>query len=72
MKAGGYSPQAPPDPLVLFKLPNLHSPGANVWAFQKAFGSNANKDNGKWGFDVYFESLDGTDESQKQTCETFS
>ena len=59
--SSGYTPEAPPDPAVLFRLTNKVAADANVFAFQKAFAGN----NGKWGFDVYFES----DESDEMTCE---
>ena len=64
MQGGRYTPESPPDPLALFRLQNEVYSSANVFAFQKAFGKNAREDAGKWGFDVFYESLDGTEEAE--------
>ena len=56
-----YTTDSPPDPIALFRLQNEVYSGANVFAFQKAFGRNARQDGGKWGFDVFYESLEEED-----------
>ncbi|CAD6565408.1 MAG: Processing alpha glucosidase I [Tremellales sp. Tagirdzhanova-0007] len=72
MQGGRYTPESPPDPLALFRLQNEVYSSANVFAFQKAFGKNAREDAGKWGFDVFYESLDGTEEAEGLSHNSFS
>ena len=59
MESGKYPKESPPDPLALFRLQNEVYSGANVFAFQKAFGQNVRDEEGKWGFDVFYETLEG-------------
>ena len=70
MESGGYSLETnPPDPFALFRLPNQISPGVtNVFAFQKGFGKSIENESGNWGFDVYYESMDGADDFGGMTC----
>jgi mannosyl-oligosaccharide glucosidase len=68
MSGGRYTPESPPDPLALFRLQNEVYSGANVFAFQKAFGRNAREPGGKWGFDVYYESLEEAEEIDGMSC----
>lgn len=70
MGSGKYSNEAPPDPLVLFQLQNEVYRNANVFAFQKAFAGSGMTNGRKWGFDVYYESLDGFEEEEEHgmTC----
>jgi hypothetical protein len=65
MTSGGYTSEAPPDPMALFGLQNEVSKTANVFAFQKNFGMNAKQEKGQWGFDVFYENLDGLDDASK-------
>jgi mannosyl-oligosaccharide glucosidase len=44
-----YKEQSPPDPAVLFALPNEVRYGANLFAFQKTY-------EGEWSVDVYYDS----------------
>ncbi|ORX37718.1 glycoside hydrolase [Kockovaella imperatae] len=62
MTEGGYSREAPPDPVALFRLPNDVAVGSNVFAFQKAFGGHPGEETTRWGFDLFFENVDGNDE----------
>ncbi|KAL7421132.1 Processing alpha glucosidase I [Cryptotrichosporon argae] len=58
MESGPYSPESPPDPAVLFRLPNeVYAGGANVFALQKNFAGAGRAHGGKWGFDVFFEAV---------------
>jgi mannosyl-oligosaccharide glucosidase len=59
MQTGQYTPQSPPDPAALFALGNAMNPSANVLAFQKSVGGSGASGGGKWGFDVFYESVDG-------------
>ncbi len=68
MNNGKYTPESPPDPLALFRLPNEVASGSNVFAFQKAFGRNARESGGKWGFDVFFERLEGVEDVDGMSC----
>ena len=69
MTDGGYTPEAPPDPMALFRLPNEVQSGSNVFAFQKSFGNAPSSPKGRWGFDIYYESIDSDDEDSGMTCE---
>jgi hypothetical protein len=55
-----YGPENPPDPAYLFRLNNVIQPGANVFAFQKVGVGADVSGGGPWGFDVFFEKLDGS------------
>lgn len=46
-----YDQSNPPDPAVLFALPNQASPDANLYSFQKVY-------EGRWGVDIFFDSED--------------
>ena len=46
-----YDQSNPPDPVVLFALPNQVNPDANLFSFQKAY-------TGRWGVDIFFDSED--------------
>lgn len=46
-----YDQSNPPDPVVLFALPNQVNPDANLFSFQKAYA-------GRWGVDIFFDSED--------------
>ena len=68
MANGPYSNEDPPDPMALFRLPNEVQSGSNVFAFQKSFGNAPTSPEGRWGFDIYYESVDGSEE-QGLGCE---
>lgn len=61
----GFEPSNPPDPAYLFRLQNkVQSLGgseaaANVWAVQKVGVGSGVSGGSRWGFDVFFESVDG-------------
>lgn len=61
----GFEPNNPPDPAYLFRLQNkVQSLGesgaaANVWALQKVGVGSGVSGGSRWGFDVFFESMDG-------------
>ncbi|BGP41883.1 Processing alpha glucosidase I [Rhodotorula kratochvilovae] len=44
-----YGQESPPDPAILFTLPNFAHPAAGLYAFQKTY-------QGRWGVDVHFDS----------------
>ena len=67
MTDGPYTPEAPPDPLVLFRFPNQVEAGANVYAFQKDFGHSLGEQANTWGFDVFYESLDDVEGGDEET-----
>ncbi len=71
MENGKYPPDGPPDPAALFVLQNQVAADANVLAFQKHYGGSGMAAGGKWGFDVFYESLDGS-EGDGLTCESIS
>ena len=68
MQSGRFSQESPPDPLALFRLQNEVTSGANVYAFLKAFGRPARQEGDKWGFDVFYESLEGAEDLQGMSC----
>lgn len=46
-----YDHADPPDPAVLFTLPNQINPNPNIYAFQKSYENH-------WGVDIFFDSAD--------------
>jgi mannosyl-oligosaccharide glucosidase len=56
-----YTPESPPDPFALFQLQNEAYADANVYAFQKAFAGSGITRGSKWGFDVFYEPIEGSD-----------
>ncbi len=55
-----FDPASPPDPTYLFRLQNKVQDGSNVLAFQKTVVGSGVSGGGKWGFDVFYEKMDGS------------
>lgn len=55
-----FDPSSPPDPAYLFRLQNRIQEGSNVFAFQKTVVGTGVSGGAKWGFDVFYEKMEGT------------
>jgi hypothetical protein len=65
----GYPQDNAPDPFAFFLLDSQVAPNSNVFAFQKAFAGSGVTQGGKWGFDVYYERVNESDDAEEWTCE---
>lgn len=69
LMGSGYTNESPPDPMALFQLSNEIAEGANTFSFQKAFTATG-AEGGKWGFDVFYERVGESQESESSmSCE---